>query len=135
MGTGITGVNHVASLARNMDETVKFYGEVLDVGIKRIASDAPNHKHYVFDLGGGGTLDFFEAAPGIEETPRDGIGGLNHLALTTDPAFITTVEERLKDRNWDYRPDERAGQRTIYFNDPNGITLQLYPATGGTRGA
>ena len=134
MGKGISGVNHVASLARNMDETVEFYGEVLDVGIKRIASDAPSHKHYVFDLGGGGTLDFFEAAPGIAESTRDAIGGLNHLALTTDPAFITTVEARLRKRNWEYRPEERAGQRTIYFQDPNGITLQLYPATGGTRG-
>jgi catechol 2,3-dioxygenase-like lactoylglutathione lyase family enzyme len=111
MSNGISGVNHVASLARNMDETVAFYGEVLDVGIKRIASDAPNHKHYVFDLGGGGTLDFFEATS--DETPdatRDTIGGLNHLALTTGPAFIDTVEQRLKDRNWAYRPDERAGQ-------------------------
>ncbi len=133
MGTGINGVNHVASLARNMDETVAFYGDVLEIGIQRVVSDAPSHKHYAFDLGGGGTLDFFEAAPGMAEGARDTIGGLNHLALTTDPAFIMTVEERLKERNWDYRPEERAGQHTIYFKDPNGITLQLYPATGGTR--
>jgi glyoxylase I family protein len=116
-----------------MDETAAFYGDVLEIGIQRIVSDAPNLKHYAFDLGGGGTLDFFEAAPGMTEGARDSIGGLNHLALTTDPAFITTVEERLKERNWDYRPEERAGQHTIYFKDPNGITLQLYPATGGTR--
>jgi glyoxylase I family protein len=133
MGMGISGVNHVASLARNMDETVAFYGEVLDVGIKRIASDAPNHKHYVFDLGGGATLDFFEAASSVAESTRDAIGGLNHLALTTHPEFIATVEARLVDRDWEFRPEERAGQRTIYFNDPNGITLQLYPETGGTR--
>ncbi len=134
MGQGINGVNHIASVARNMDETVTFYGQVLDIGIKRIASDAPNHKHYVFDLGGGGTLDFFEAPVGTEESGRNSIGALNHLALTTDPAFIPTVEARLKERGWPYRPEERMGQRTIYFEDPNGITLQLYPATGGTRG-
>ena len=134
MGESIIGVNHVASLARNMDETVAFYGEVLDIGIERIASDAPAHKHYVFDLGGGGTLDFFEATAESVEGPRDTIGGLNHLALTTEPAFIVTVEERLKERGWTYRPEERAGQHTIYFQDPNGITLQLYPSTGGTRG-
>jgi len=87
MGAGINGVNHVASLARNMDETAAFYGDVLEIGIQRIVSDAPNLKHYAFDLGGGGTLDFFEAAPGMTEGARDSIGGLNHLALTTDPAW------------------------------------------------
>jgi glyoxylase I family protein len=133
MAASITGVNHVASLAWNMEETVAFYQEVLDVGIKRIASDAPAHKHYVFDLGGGGTLDFFEAEADSVEGARDAVGGLNHLALTTEPAFILTVEKRLKARNWDYRPDERAGQFTIYFKDPSSITLQLDSSTGGTR--
>jgi glyoxylase I family protein len=133
MGQAIKGVNHVASMAKNMEETVTFHGEVLDIGIKRIASDAPQHKHYVFDLGGGGTLDFFEAPAGTAESLRNSIGALNHLALTTEPAFIVTVEGRLKDRGWQYRQEERAGQRTIYFQDPNGITLQLYPESGGTR--
>ena len=45
MAASITGVNHVASLAWNIEETVAFYQEVLDVGIKRIASDAPARKH------------------------------------------------------------------------------------------
>jgi glyoxylase I family protein len=133
MGTGISGVNHVASFAKNMEETVAFYSEVLDVGIKRIASDTPTHRHYVFDLGGGGTLDFFEAKPGSAEASRNDVGGLNHLALTTEPSFIDTVEGRLKSRNLDYRLENREGQKTIYFTDPNGITLQLYPASGGTR--
>jgi len=87
----------------------------------------------VFDLGGGGTLDFFQADANSVEGARDTVGGLNHLALTTEPAFILTVEERLKARNWDYRPDERAGQFTIYFKDPRSITLQLDSSTGGTR--
>jgi catechol 2,3-dioxygenase-like lactoylglutathione lyase family enzyme len=134
MGEAITGVNHVASLARDMSETVAFYSEVLDIGVKRIANDAPGAKHYCLDIGGGGTLDFFEAAPGTAEGNRSGIGDLNHLALTTEPAFIESVEQRLKDRSWAYRPEERAGQHTIYFLDPNGINLQLYPSTGGSRG-
>ena len=33
MTQGVTGVNRIASLARNMDETVEFYEEVLDMGI------------------------------------------------------------------------------------------------------
>ena len=91
MGSGIHGVNHVASLAKNMEETVHFYKEFLDIEIKRIASDTPEHKHYCLDLGGGGTLDFFEAKPGTASSERGSIGALNHLAITAEPAFIAAT--------------------------------------------
>ena len=85
MAAGIHGVNHVACLARNMDETVRFYQDFLDVTVRRIASDTPGQKHYCLDVGGEGTLDFFEATPGTEASQRDRIGALNHLAITADP--------------------------------------------------
>ena len=47
MGRTISGVNRIASLARSMDETVRFYGEVLDIPIRKVVSDEPGHKHYV----------------------------------------------------------------------------------------
>lgn len=133
MAGPISGVNHVASMARDMDETVAYYRDVLGIGIKRIASDRPAHRHYVFDLGGDNTLDFFEAPPGTADADRSDIGGLHHVALTCEPAFIDEVEVRLRARGLDVRPDDRNGQKTIYFTDPNGIHLQLNPATGGTR--
>jgi glyoxylase I family protein len=133
MASGVHGVNHVACLAQNMDETVRFYERYLDVKVRRIANDAPGQKHYCLDIGGDGTLDFFEAKPGTEGAERDRIGGLNHLAITADPAFIDEAEQRLNAGNVAVRMVERAGQKTIYFADPNGITVQLYPATGGSR--
>ncbi len=133
MASGLHGVNHVACLARNMDETVQFYQGMLGIGIRRIANDAPGHKHYCLDLGGEGTLDFFEAAPGTASGERDAIGALNHLALTADPEFIDEAERRLNAAAVKVQVTERAGQKTIYFVDPNGIHVQLYPATGGSR--
>ena len=125
MGTGIHGVNHVASYAKNMEETVGFYETFLDVKVKRIANDAPGHKHYSLDLGGEGTLDFFEAKPGTQAGDRDALGALNHLALTADPAFIDDAERRLRAAAIEVRVTERVGQKTIYFEDPNGINVQL----------
>lgn len=133
MASGIRGVNHVACLAQNMDETVRFYDHFLDIKVRRIANDAPGQKHYCLDIGSGGTLDFFEAQPGTQASERDRIGGLNHLAITADPAFIDEAHGRLTAGDIPVRVVERAGQKTIYFPDPNGITLQLYPATGGSR--
>ena len=133
MGRGLSGVNHIGSLARDMDETVKFYDEVLEVPVRRIVNDTPGQKHYSFDIGGPGTLDFFEAKEGAGVSDSSFVGTLNHLAITAEPAFIATVEERLKSRSHAYRAADRNGQRTIYFLDPNDINLQLYPASGGTR--
>ncbi len=130
---GISGVNHVAAIAKDMDETARFYGELLDVPIRKIVNDEPGHKHYSFNLGGEGTLDFFEAPAGTAGTPRDTVGALNHLAVTATPEFIDTVEQRLTERGIASHPTDRAGQKTLYFSDPNGINLQLYPSTGGSR--
>jgi glyoxylase I family protein len=116
-----------------MDETVKFYQDILDITVRRVASDAPGAKHYCLDVGGEGTLDFFEATPGTEASQRDRIGALNHLAITADPEFIDRAEQRLAASSIPVRVVERAKQKTIYFSDPNGINVQLYPSTGGSR--
>lgn len=134
MALGVHGVNHVACLARDMDETVRFYQGFLDIKVRRVVNDTPGQKHYSLDLGGEGTLDFFEAKPGTEASQRDAIGALNHLAITADPKFIDEAEQRLAAGAIPVRVTERVGQKTIYFADPNGINVQLYPATGGSRG-
>ena len=131
---GISGVNHVAAIAKDMAETASFYGEVLDVPVRKIVNDEPGHKHYSFDLGGEGTLDFFEGSQGVGGTARDTIGALNHLAVTASPDFIDEAESRLNERGVAVQVTQREGQKTIYFSDPNGINLQLCPATGGSRG-
>jgi len=116
-----------------MDETVRFYQTFLDVKVRRIVNDTPGQKHYSLDLGGEGTLDFFEAQPGSGGTERDTIGALNHLAISADPAFIDEAERRLRASAIQVQVTPRAGQKTIYFFDPNGMHVQLYPVTGGTR--
>lgn len=131
---GVSGVNHVAAIARDMDETARFYRDALGVPIRRIVNDEPGSRHYSFDLGGEGTLDFFEAPAGTEGTARDTVGALNHLAITATPEFIAEAESRLAALGVETRSAEREGQRTIYFRDPNGIDLQLYPSSGGSRG-
>ena len=134
MGVGLHGVNHVACLAKDMDETVRFYEEYLGVKVRRVVNDTPGHKHYSLDLGGEGTLDFFEAEPGTAASQRDRIGALNHLAITADPEFINAAEQKLSAAAIPVRVVERAQQKTVYVLDPNGINVQLYPSTGGTRG-
>jgi len=116
-----------------MDETVRFYEEYLGIKVRRVVNDTPGQKHYSLDLGGEGTLDFFEAERGGAASERDRIGALNHLAITADPEFIDAAEQKLSAASVPVRVVERAQQKTIYVSDPNGINVQLYPSTGGTR--
>ncbi len=131
MASGLHGVNHIACLAKNIDETIAFYKDYLDIPLKNVVNNTPGHIHIALDLGDGGTLDFFEAQPGTAGTERNTIGGLNHFALTADPDYIKETEERLSKGTAQFRLDERGGQKTIYVTDPNGIQVQLYPSSSG----
>ena len=133
MASGLHGVNHIACLAKNIDETVDFYKKYLDIPLKSIVNNTPGHMHIALDLGDGGTLDFFEAKPGTVAVERNTIGGLNHFALTADPDYIDAMEQRLTGTAVHFRLDQRGGQKTIYVTDPNGIEVQLYPSSGGSN--
>ena len=133
MASGLHGVNHIACLAKNIDETIAFYKDYLDIPLKNVVNNTPGHIHIALDLGDGGTLDFFEAQPGTAGTERNTIGGLNHFALTADADYIEETQERLSKGTAQFRLDDRGGQKTIYVTDPNGIQVQLYPSSGGSQ--
>ena len=53
------GVNHLALVTSNMDDTVRFYAGVL--GARLVATvGTPSFRHYFFDFGTNSTLAFFE---------------------------------------------------------------------------
>ena len=53
------GVNHLAFVTSNMDDTVRFYAGVL--GARLVATvGTPSFRHYFFDFGTNSTLAFFE---------------------------------------------------------------------------
>jgi catechol 2,3-dioxygenase-like lactoylglutathione lyase family enzyme len=104
------GVNHVALVCRDMDETIDFYTRVLGMRlVKTVELPAGGGKHYFLDCGGGATVAFFwfpdapEPAPGVAMPPGlpdrasllSAIGSMNHLAFDVDPAAIDGFRERL----------------------------------------
>jgi catechol 2,3-dioxygenase-like lactoylglutathione lyase family enzyme len=104
------GVNHVALVCRDMDETVDFYTRVLGMRlVKTIDLPAGAGKHYFFDCGGGATVAFFwfpdapGPAPGIampvdlpDRAPlTSAVASMNHLALDVGADEIEEFRERL----------------------------------------
>lgn len=148
-----TGINHVALVCRDMQETVEFYTQVLEMPlVKTIELPGGRGQHFFFDSGGGSTVAFFwfpdapEAAPGIASMDRSpgastatAHASMNHLAISIPLERFEDYVERLKGKGLEtkvlYHNDgpehatahatESTWIKSVYFADPNGIWLEL----------
>jgi len=149
------GVNHLALVCRDMARTVDFYSGVLGMPlVKTIELPAGMGQHFFFDCGGGDALAFFwfpdapEPAPGVSAPtgrPDQGsltsaIGSMNHVAFSVPPDRIDEYRVRLvaagvectevanhDDSEWGVADQVHPGVfvRSVYFQDPDGILLEL----------
>ena len=155
------GINHLALVCRDMEETVKFYTEVLQMPLVKTIELPGGGQHFFFDCGGGNMVAFFwwadapEAAPGVASVehfptkPMTAHGSMNHVAFTVDEAELEASIERLKSMgvpvlpmviNHDDSPQGVAAKmhpgvfvRSVYFTDPNGIMLEFAAFTREMR--
>ena len=151
------GINHLALVCRDMDETVKFYTEALGMPLVKTVALPDGGQHFFFDCGGGSSVAFFwwpevpAAAPGVASVaefpakPKSAVGSMNHVAFHMDEAELEASIGRLQAAgvhvsapvvvNHDDSPmgvaremHEGVWIRSVYFRDPNGIMLE-YAAT------
>ena len=131
-----TTLNHVAYPTTDTGATVRFYTEVL--GFKLVAAvrgeydpESRSEKrslHTFFAMGSGEIIAFFEIegleVPVDERVPR----WVRHLALSVDsPAILAAWKARLESHGLRViGPIDHEGTwSSIYFVDPNGVTLEL----------
>jgi catechol 2,3-dioxygenase-like lactoylglutathione lyase family enzyme len=147
------GINHVALVARDMVETVKFYTEVLQMPLVKTVQLPTGGQHFFFDCGGGSAIAFFwwedapPAAPGIASVrkfpgdDRTAIGSMNHLAFHMEQNELEAAIERLQAAGVEVVPiivnhddsettvsqtmHEGVFVRSVYFTDPNGIMMEF----------
>ena len=153
-----TGINHLALVCRDMEETVKFYTEVLGMPLYKTVALPDGGQHFFFDCGGGDSVAFFwwpdapPAAPGIAsvksfpEEAKSAIGSMNHVAFNVPEEKLDEYRQRLVDAgvkvlpnmvvNHDDSPMGVSAEnhpgvffRSVYFTDPNGIMLELAATT------
>lgn len=149
------GVSHLALVCSDMARTVDFYTKVLGFPlIKTVELPAGMGQHFFFDIGGGDALAFFwfpdapPAVPGVSAPaarPDNGdltsaVGSMNHIAFQVAPERIDEYRERLvasgvecsdvvnhDDSEWTVSEEMHPGVyvRSVYFQDPDGILLEL----------
>ncbi len=151
----ITGVSHLALVCSDMARTVEFYEQVLGFPlVKTIELPAVMGQHFFFDIGGTDSLAFFwfpdapDAVPGVSAPaarPDNGdltsaVGSMNHIAFQVSEDRIEEYRERLvaagvecstvvnhDDSEWTVAEEMHPGVyvRSVYFQDPDGILLEL----------
>ena len=122
--TSARGIHHAAFICSNVEQTIKFYQELLEFPLTEIFGnrDYKGSSHFFFDVGNGNLLAFFDF-PGLDVGPyAEVLGGINHIA-------ISVTKEK-----WDYLrgklgaagvPYQEASGKSIYFRDPDGVRLEL----------
>ena len=126
------GINHLALITNDMDETVRFYHGVL--GMRLIATiGTPDFRHYFFDMGPQNSVAFFEYSRSPSEAfskpagiPDPRAAQFDHLSFNVaDEDALLALRERLKSAHCEVTDVVDHGFiRSIYFNDPNGIALE-----------
>ncbi len=126
----ILGLHHVTLVCRNAARTVQFYTDVLGLRLvkKTVNFDDPFSYHLYFgdETGRPSTLVTFFEWPQAPQGRR-GVGATHHIALS-----VATPEAQLrwKRRLQDHRvrvtgPYDRTYFRSIYFQDPDGIIIEI----------
>ena len=128
----VTGIDHVAVNTNDMEAPLQFYCGILGMKLARTSRTGDGRRHYNVELGGGNAFAFFDGAENPSHTTDQ---HLNHFALTvaTSQEFDESYQ-RLQDHKVEVTEIiEREYGKTFYFNDPNGIRLQIELQTSGWR--
>lgn len=126
--TTVRGVHHLALIARDVEETIRFYQDVLGFPLVELVEnrDYAGSSHFFFDIGNRNLLGFFDFPghdhPAFSET----IGAVQHLALSTSPEEFAAAKSRLDEAGIDYLGPDRGIDNSLYIRDPNGVGIEFY---------
>ncbi|MDI2125595.1 VOC family protein [Yinghuangia seranimata] len=122
------GIHHAAFICRDVEETIRFYQELLGFPLVELVEnrDYAGSSHFFFDLGNGNLLGFFDFPghphPAFDET----IGGIQHLALSVDAESFTRLKSVLDEAGIEYLGPDRGVDDSLYIQDPNGLRVEFY---------
>ena len=132
----IRGFNHVVLLTNDMDKTVRFYRDVLDLPLVGATGNTGQggypYRHYFFEVGPTTTLAFFEWPGHLEEfhkpagLPFQGRLQFDHLSFDVETEDkLLELQNRLDEAGVEVTPVvDHKFIHSIYFTDPNGIALE-----------
>ncbi len=124
-------ISHPGISGANTAATIHFYTEVLgmEMVLKQPNLDYEPEDHHLFHVGNDTFIAYFlPRDEGAHTYPdaQSGSGHMDHLAIDVDPPSLEEAMRRLRDEGVAFDgPVERGYERSIYFKDPNDVTVEL----------
>jgi glyoxylase I family protein len=121
------GVHHLALICADPERTIRFYQDVLGFPLVEIFEnrDYEGSSHFFFDIGAGNMLAFFDfPGLGLEPVP-EGLGGVQHVAISVTPETFEGLKKRLEGAGVEYIGPDRGIKESVYFKDPDNIQVEL----------
>ena len=118
------GVHHLALISSDVEQTIRFYQELLEFPLTEIFEnrDYKGSNHFFFDIGHGNLLAFFDF-PGLGVGPyAEVLGGLHHIAISVEPERWAHLKAKIDATGLAYH---EAGGSSIYLTDPDGARVEL----------
>ncbi|WP_420934147.1 VOC family protein [Alteromonas sp. A081] len=124
----LNGFHHVAIICSDYPRSKQFYTEIL--GFSVIAENYREARDsYKCDLAlaDGSQIELFSFPDAPTRPSRPEAQGLRHLAFKVDD--LDAVIQTLSEKNVECEPirvDEYTNKRFTFFQDPDGLPLELY---------
>jgi glyoxylase I family protein len=121
------GVHHLALICADPERTIRFYQDLLGFPLVELFEnrDYPGSSHFFFDIGNRNLLAFFDfPGLGLEAVP-EGLGGVQHVAISVTPEVFAAAKQRLSEAGIGYRGPDLGVEESIYFKDPDNIQVEL----------
>lgn len=125
----VQGLHHVTAIASDAQRNLDFYAGLLGLRLikKTINFDAPDvyHLYYGNEKGSPGTIMTFFPFPGIPQG-RKGKGQITVTSFSIPQNSMNYWTKRLDKFNIPYEgPSQRFDELVLYFEDPDGLGLEL----------
>lgn len=124
----IQAVHHIAIIARDYQRSKRFYTEVLGLDlIREVYRKERNSWKLDLALNGQYIIELFSFPDPPPRPSQPEARGLRHLAFAVNnlEQAIRSLEQKGVEAE-PIRTDEYTGKRFSFFQDPDGLPLELY---------
>ncbi len=121
------GVHHLALICSDPETTIRFYQDLVGFPLVELFEnrDYPGSSHFFFDIGNRNLLGFFDfPGLGLEPVP-EGLGGIQHVAISVTPEAFEAAKARLTAAGREFLGPDMGVEESIYFKDPDNIQVEL----------
>ena len=125
----VQGLHHITIVGLTRQSAIDFWEGLLGMPFifEQPNLGKPDENHLYFDPGDGRLLTVF-TNEGLRDSgrpaPRE-VGCVEHIAFNVSRATQRLVPARLRERGIEFLERDRGFMDSIYFQDPNGLKVEL----------